>query len=85
MQWPPDSRKARAGIPGLENASAFYKSQNLDSEQGILTVIPVGEGWCIKALYAKGEVIRFGSFDSRLEALGAAVLLAEHLGARVVP
>jgi hypothetical protein len=82
--------EARAGVPGLKINPAFNKSQSLDSQsaeslQDILTAIPVGERWCIKALLASGEVVRVGSFDSRLAALGSAVLLAEHVGATVVP
>ena len=87
MQLPPDSRKARAGVSSPESGSAVNKSQNLDNEQDILTVIPVDERWwCIKARYANGESICLPDrFGSRLEALGAAVLRAQHLGTRVEP
>jgi hypothetical protein len=46
MPVPPDSRKARAGVPDLEITSAFNKSQSLDSQfavqpQGILAALPI--------------------------------------------
>jgi hypothetical protein len=46
MRVPPDSRKARAGVPDLEITSAINKSQSLDSQfavqpQGILTAVPI--------------------------------------------
>ena len=60
--WTSSFIKARAGVPGLEIASAFNKSQIPDSQsaeplQGILTAIPVGKRWRIKALSARGEVV----------------------------
>lgn len=51
----------------------------------IVTAIPCGECWRVKFIPASGEVQLLGKFEGRLAALGAAVLLAEHVGARVVP
>ena len=82
MRRSPDSRKTRVVIPSLESISTFNDAEPL---QGILTAIPVGERWCIKAISASGEVVRVGSFDRRLTALDAAVLLAKRTGARIVP
>lgn len=50
----------------------------------ILTAVPVGKLWRVKALDAS-RVDLFGVFSSRLEALGAATLFAAHVGGRVVP
>ena len=83
MRRSPDSpEKLRVVIPSLESISTFNDAEPL---QGILTAISVGERWCIKAISASGEVVRVGSFDRRLTALGAAVLLVKRTGARIVP
>jgi hypothetical protein len=51
----------------------------------VLTAIPVGpRHWRVKTL-AAGQVELFGLFDNRLQALGAAVLLAARVHGRVVP
>jgi hypothetical protein len=56
------------------------------SAQQIITAVPAGIDWCLKIINGDGESICLpGRFGSRLEALIAAVLLAEHFGARVVP
>jgi hypothetical protein len=51
----------------------------------LLTAVPTGTRWCVKAIGPNGTVQLFGRFDGRLPALGAAVLLAEQVGAQVVP
>ena len=50
-----------------------------------VTAIPWGEWWRVKVVSASGDVQLFGMFEARLTALIAAVLMAEHVGARVVP
>jgi hypothetical protein len=51
----------------------------------ILTAIPVGRTWRVKAIAQSGEATLLGSFDSRLAALGAGVLLAHRCGGTVLP
>ena len=51
----------------------------------IVTAIPCGEWWRVKVISTSGEVQLLGMFEGRLEALGAAVLLAAQTGAKVVP
>ena len=51
----------------------------------ILTAIPVGRKWCIKAIAKDGEITLLGYFEGRLATLGAAVLLSLQCCGRVVP
>ena len=51
----------------------------------VLTAVPVGRAWRIKAIAQSGEITLLGRFDGRLAALGAGVLLAERCGGRVLP
>lgn len=51
----------------------------------IVTAIPVGRDWCVKAISPDGEALLLGRFGGRLSALGAGVLLAARAGARIVP
>lgn len=54
--------------------------------QVVLTAIPWDhDRWGMKAVGPEGAVRLPGIFFSRLEALGACVLLAEQCGARVCP
>jgi hypothetical protein len=66
-------------------SSLIISSANQLQASSIVTAIPGGEWWRVKVISASGDVQLLGKFDGRLAALIAAVLLAEHLGARVVP
>jgi hypothetical protein len=72
----------RAGEPIFRTdgtSRAFLQGRN------ILTAVPAGEQWRVKAIDSHGGVALLGIFPGRLEALGAAVLVAHNCGARVVP
>ena len=92
MRWPPDSRKARLA-PGLESGlavkltSPFDKPFPDDHQEGqlLLTAIPTGRDWAVKMLSPDGEIALLGRFDSRLPALGAALLISARVGGRAVP
>lgn len=60
------------------------KFDALDAPQ-LVTAVPCGGRWKIKAIGASGSIALLGSFGGRLPALGAAVLLAQRWGARVTP
>lgn len=51
----------------------------------IVTAIPAGLKWRLKALGPDGTVELPDVFHNRLEALGACVLLSEQCGGRVIP
>lgn len=69
----------------LAGLNTFEDGTNGPEYQVTLTVVPVGERWAMRATSA-GDAIRLpGIFCSRLEALGAAVLLAERCGGTVCP
>ena len=51
----------------------------------ITTAIPVGPRWAVKIRSSHGNVTLPKIFDSRLPALGAAVLVSEQIGGRVLP
>jgi hypothetical protein len=51
----------------------------------LITASPCGTWWRLKAIGPDGTVEYFGRFDGRLPALGAGVILAERVGARVIP
>jgi hypothetical protein len=59
----------------------------LDAIHGprLVTAIPCGKRWRVKVIGFGGSVALLGSYGSRLVALGAAVLLSEQCGARVIP
>ena len=68
------------------NTSKDFSSDDAAMPSGlIVTAIPTGRRWRLKALGPDGAVALPDIFRNRLEALGAGVLLAEHCGARVVP
>jgi len=50
-----------------------------------VTAIPSGRNWQLKAFGPSGSVRLPDIFTSRLEALGAGVLLAGQCGGRVIP
>lgn len=55
-------------------------------EPSVLTAIPAGQRWRMKALASNGNVELLPAvFNNRLEALGACVLLANRCGAEVRP
>jgi hypothetical protein len=70
--------------PGAIARNRAAKAVGLNNSQ-ILTAVPVGTLWCVKAITKSGDKALIGAFEGRLTALGAAVLLAEQFGARVVP
>ena len=67
-------------------AEALYESDNTSGCNGaLLTAIPCGRRWRLKALSPRGSVELPSIFSNRLEALGACVLLAEQCRGRVIP
>ena len=66
-------------------SSIIVSSANQLQPSSIVTAIPCGEWWRLKVLSARGDVQLLGMFEGRLEALGAALILGERAGARVVP
>jgi hypothetical protein len=80
-------RRGRTGILGrqggtgerLPNSAASFRSRPCR-----VTAVPFGTQWRVKLI--RGEATgRLGRFDSRLEALGAAVLFAARVGGTVIP
>ena len=51
----------------------------------LITAVPAGTEWRLKAIGPDGTVALGTIFSNRLEALGAGVLLAERCGGRVLP
>ena len=70
---------------GDEKKLNHLPNPNALENQAIVTAIPAGRRWRVKAISGAGDVTLLGVFDGRLAALGAAVLLAEQAGGRVVP
>lgn len=60
-------------------------TQQLRLDQVLVTAIPAGERWRLKAVSSCGSVNLPPIFGNRLEALGAGVLIANQCGGRVVP
>ena len=92
MQRPPKQKSARGGGPGtlLENKTAVKITHQKDNpstatHQVLVTAIPAGEYWRLKAVSSCGSIRLPAIFGNRLEALGAGVLVANHCGGRVVP
>lgn len=56
-----------------------------DKASDVFTAVPSGRDWRVKVLSPDGEITLLGRFDSRLPALGAAVLLAARAEGRVLP
>jgi hypothetical protein len=71
-------------LPGAITRDNAAKVVGADTPQ-VLTAVPIGTRWRVKAINQSGDVALVGAFEGRLSALGAAVLLAEQLGAQVVP
>jgi hypothetical protein len=69
------------------SSAAYNDAAELDviDRPQLITAIPCGERWRVKTIGSSGSVALLGSFGGRLVALGAAVLLAEQCGARVIP
>ncbi len=53
--------------------------------QAILTPVPAGQRWRLKSLHGEAVELLPAVFASRLEALGAGVLLARQCDAELVP
>ena len=51
----------------------------------LITAVPAGTEWRLKAIGPDGTVALGTIFSNRLEALGAGVLVAERCGGRVLP
>ena len=92
MRVPPKRNAAWAGgTSGNSRRSAELISSFINSTanrlqaSSIVTARPCGEWWCVKVVSASGDVQLLGMFEGRLEALGAALILGESAGARVVP
>ena len=51
----------------------------------LITAIPAGTEWRLKAIGPDGTIALGTIFSNRLEALGAGVLLAKRCGGRVLP
>jgi hypothetical protein len=72
------------GQPG--NPSSMIACNDAAKAAGtLITACPCGTRWQLKAIGPDGTVEYFGRFDGRLPALGAGVILAERVGARVIP
>ena len=91
MRVPPKRTRARVDASGNSGRAAELISSFIDSNanqleaSSIITASPYGEWWCVKVVSASGDVQLLGMFEGRLEALGAALILGESAGARVVP
>jgi hypothetical protein len=72
---------ARRNIPqSLGNNAAAIPSGS------IFTAVPVdARTWRVKALAGTGETALLGTFEGRLPALGATLLLSARCGGRAVP
>ncbi len=66
-------------------SSLEAKTTGTDDTPSILTPIPAGQRWRLKAVHGEAVELLPPIFVNRLEALIAAARLAEHCGARVVP
>ena len=75
----------RAADKDQSNSAATDADKAAGGNTPTITAVPAGEWWRIKAVSQGGETTLLGQFDGRLPALGAAVLLAEQVGGRVVP
>ena len=80
-----DIRKLQAPFKGRPVAIGCDGDETTGGNAAKITAVPVGKWWRIKAVSQGGETTLLGQFDGRLPALGAAVLLAEQVGGRVVP
>jgi hypothetical protein len=83
---PPPARKREGGgeIAGYIGHAVVTPRPFPTQDQSLFTAVPVGPCWRVKALFA-GHKELLGLFDSRLEALGAAVIFASRFGGQVVP
>jgi hypothetical protein len=78
------SSAACGNLPGAIARDKAAKAVGVNNPQ-LLTAAPVGTRWCVKAITQSGDAALVGAFDDRLSALGAAVLVAEQVGAQVLP
>jgi hypothetical protein len=92
MRMPPPISRNAAWARGGASGKTFdagirlhLTNRSAPKLQGVITAIPAGRHWRIKAQSDNGDVAVLGLFSGRLEALGAAVLLARNTGAEVVP
>ena len=84
----PGWRSGGLAKSSLNDIDTQRDSKDLLARQATLaTAIPANPHWWrLKAISPEGEaVILPGCFPGRLQALGAAVMLAEKCGGRVVP
>ena len=90
MRAPPENRNARLA-PGVGRELAIESWKLLDSpfpaaNQVLITAVPVGMRWRLKALDHVGGVDMLPAvFHNRLEALGAGVLLARQCRGTLLP
>ena len=87
----PENRNAGLA-PGVGSGSANltgWKQSDTaisaDLQAAIFTAIPTGRYWRVKVLAHSGEVMLLGKFESRLPALGAALLMSAQGGGAVLP
>jgi hypothetical protein len=91
MQLPPDSRKARAGVPGLDwavHSNSDWRALNSPlsptRQAPLFTARPRGTRWCVTAISSADETMNLGDFPSRGTALYAAHIMAQACGGRAV-
>ena len=65
--------------------SLSAKTTGTDDTPSILTPVPAGQRWRLKSLNGEAVELLPAIFASRLEALGAGVLLARQCDAELVP
>ena len=51
----------------------------------IVTAIPIGRDWRVKAISPDGKTLLLGRFGGRLSALGAGALFAARTGGQIAP
>ena len=89
MRWPPENQNAGlAPRVGRELAIESWKPLDnpfLAVDQVLITAVPVGVWWRLKALSPVGTVEMPSIFSNRLETLGAGVLLARQCRGAVLP
>jgi hypothetical protein len=70
---------------GNKQRSLAAETTGANDTPSILTAIPSGRFWRVKAVHGKTVELLPAVFSNRLTALIAAARLAEHCGARVLP
>jgi hypothetical protein len=91
MRQPPDSRKAPGLNRGLDRSAGKLREDQYTpeaqrhQEKPLYTASPTGRYWRVKVMSPDGETCLLGKFDSRLPALGAALIMSAQGGGVVVP